>query len=89
MPVAPVRFCASLRWYPLLRAGETEGLEAIVKGVDPRATIAPVVGQYMSWDVVIKAAVEPEEVPLAAQIARGTVLYKTALENHLQLIELP
>jgi hypothetical protein len=78
----------ALGWYPLLRAGETEGLEAIVKGVDPRATIAPVAGQDMSWDVVLKAAAEPEEVPLAVQIARVTVLYKTALENHLQLIEL-
>ena len=77
-----------LGWYPLLRAGHTEGLEAIARGVDGRARVVPVDGREMTWDVVLDDQSEPDEEPLAVQIAKGTVLYKTKLENHLQLIEL-
>ncbi len=87
---APVdQEAGSLGWYPLLQAGQTEGLEAIVRGVDQRAQIVPVKGQGMSWDVLLEQGSEAEEEPLAVQIAKGTVLYQTELENHLQLIEVP
>lgn len=78
----------SLGWYPLLRDGDAEGLSAIVKGVDRRAQIKPVDGVDLAWDVVLDAQADHIEEPLAVQIAKGTVLYQTKLENHLQLIEL-
>ena len=77
-----------LGWYPLLTYGHTEGLEAIAKGVDRMARVVPVDDSEMTWDVVLDAQSSPDEEPLAVQIAKGTVLYKTKLENHLQLIEL-
>jgi hypothetical protein len=78
-----------LGWYPLLTAGHTDGLEAIIRGVNQYARLIPVCdGDCMAWDVVLSSPSGSSEAPLAVQIAKGTVLYKTKLENHLQLIEL-
>lgn len=73
-----------LGWYPLLQAGRTAGLEALVQGVDPRARLVRA-GARGSWDICIGD--QPAEEPLAVQVAKGTVLYTTKLENHIQLLE--
>ncbi|MEH6582739.1 MAG: hypothetical protein V7754_12440 [Halioglobus sp.] len=72
-------------WFPLLLANEASGLEALVQGVDPLARLVSVPGDKMAWDVEIQEL--PAEAPMAVQIARGTVLYTTTLENHIQLLE--
>jgi len=75
-----------LGWYPLLQhGGEAPGLEALVQGVDARARLTPVPGQAAAWNVQLAEAAA--EVPLAVQIAKGTVLYSTQLESHVQLLE--
>ncbi len=75
-----------LGWYPLLQQGvDAPGLEALVQGVDARARLTPVSGEAAAWDVQLEEA--PVEEPLAVQIAKGTVLYSTQLENHVQLLE--
>lgn len=75
-----------LGWYPLLQQGvDAPGLEALVQGVDARARLTPASGEAAAWDV--KLAEAPIEEPLAVQIAKGTVLYSTQLENHVQLLE--
>lgn len=91
-PSAVEQETMSMGWYPLLKAGNTEGLEAIARGVDNNARLVPVEGSGMSWDVVLDAQTQTQheagDEPLAVQIAKGTVLHKTKLENHVQLIEL-
>jgi putative component of membrane protein insertase Oxa1/YidC/SpoIIIJ protein YidD len=75
-----------LGWMPLLQdGGAATPLEALIQGVEPRARLVPVDGDGAAWDVHLGA--EPAEEPLAVQIAKGTVLYTTELENHIQLLE--
>jgi hypothetical protein len=87
-PAVVAREKLSLGWFPLLREGHAEPLEALVRGVDQSARIVPVDGTEMAWDVVLDPQCKGGEEPLAVQVAKGTVLYRTKLENHLQLIEL-
>lgn len=73
-------------WMPLLQDGGTAApLEALIQGVDPRARLVPVEDDDVAWDVHLSD--EPAEEPLPVQIAKGTVLYRTQLENHIQLLE--
>ncbi len=72
-------------WYALLLDGKTAGLEALAQGVDPRARLHPVDGNGRTWEVRIGE--QPGEESLAVQVAKGTVLYATQLENHVQLLE--
>ncbi len=75
-----------LGWFPLVQdGGEAPALEALVQGVDRRARLVPVAGETAAWEVQLAAA--PADEPLAVQIAKGTVLYGTQLENHIQLLE--
>jgi hypothetical protein len=79
---------AGYGWFGLLRKGDVQGLEALLKGIDPRATLRPVAGDGLAWDIAIDASASVGEEPLAVQIAKGTVLYKTQFENHIPLLEL-
>ena len=75
-----------LGWFPLLRdGGVATGLEAVVQGVDPRARLVPAAGGAAAWD--IRLGDEPAEEPLPVRIAKGTVLYTTQLESHVQLLQ--
>jgi alpha/beta superfamily hydrolase len=76
----------ALGWVTLLRQGKTAGLDAIVKGVDPRAHIVSRDG--MEWDIVVDESAAIGDEPLAVQIAKGTVLYQTKLEDRVSLLQL-
>jgi hypothetical protein len=73
-------------WYPLIAARASAGLSSLVQGVDPRASLTLLPGEYPAWEISLGE--EPAEETLAVQIARGTVLYRTQLESHIQLLEL-
>ncbi len=73
-----------LGWIAALRRGDSAGLEALLQGVDTRLSLKPE-GQCC-W--IIEAGDASEgELPLSVQVAMGTVLYKTRLNNRLQYIE--
>jgi hypothetical protein len=73
-------------WLPLLQdGGAAAPLEALIQGVEPRARLLPVDGDGPAWDVRLDD--DPVEEPLAVQIAKGTVLYTTRLEDHVQLLQ--
>ena len=74
-----------LGWFPLLQAGEAPGLAALVQGVDPRARLVPADDGSRAWEIQIGE--QSTEEPLAVQIAKGTALYTTKLENHTQLLK--
>jgi hypothetical protein len=74
-------------WFAALQRGQTAGLEAILKGVDPRAQLMARGGDTLTWDIVVDDVLTETPEPLAVQIAKGTVLYQTKLENHLQLLQ--
>lgn len=73
----------ALGWYPLLAGGRTAGLEALVQGVDSRARLVP--AGDGAWDV--RLGEQPAGESLAVRVAKGTVLYTTKLEDHVQLLE--
>ena len=74
-------------WYTLLARGMSGGLDGLVKGVDPRARLEACEGSNLAWDIVIDDASELLEEPLAVQIAKGTVLYQTKLEDRIPLLQ--
>ena len=74
-----------LGWVRLLQQGDCSGLQGLVNGINRRATV---VGEDDAWTVTIDDSREPTEDPLSVQIARGSVLYKTHLEDHVQLLEI-
>lgn len=82
----------SLGWYPLLQQHKVSGLEALLAGIDKRACLtwdsSSEQGGQLAWTVEINDAAALKEEPLAVQIAKGTVLYTTKLDNHIQLLEL-
>jgi len=78
----------SLGWFAALQRGQTAGLEAIMKGVDPRAQLVARDGDAMSWDIIVDEILVESPDPLAVQIAKGTVLYQTKLEDHIQLLQI-
>jgi hypothetical protein len=73
-------------WYPLIVARASAGLASLVQGVDPRAILTVLPGDYPAWEISLGE--EAAEETLAVQVARGTVLYRTQLESHIQLLEL-
>ncbi len=75
-------------WYALLERGIDSGLLALVQGVNRCATIRPVDGTPLCWDIEITAVDQVEEEPFAVQVAKGTVLYQTQLEDHVQVLQL-
>jgi hypothetical protein len=74
-------------WFAALSRGQIAGLEAIMKGVDSRARLVSREGETMTWDIVLDEALAEATEPLAVQIAKGTVLYQTKLEDHIQLLQ--
>ena len=77
----------SFGWFAMLARGKTAGLEAIMKGVDPRARLAARTETAMTWDIIIDEVLVEMPDPLAVQIAKGTVLYQTKLDDHIQLLQ--
>jgi hypothetical protein len=75
-------------WHALLARGMTGGLEGIVKGVDARAQIVPSEQSSLAWEIIIDGPDAPLEEMLSVQIAKGTVLYQTKLQDHIQLLQL-
>jgi hypothetical protein len=75
----------SFGWFAALQRGQTAGLEAIMKGVDPRARL--VSHDNNRWDIVVDDVLTESPEPLAVQIAKGTVLYQTKLEDHIPLLQ--
>lgn len=76
-----------LGWFGLLQAGETAGLEALLAGIDPRVRLAPLDDTAMAWDIKLDSQAEVIEEPLAVQIGKGTVLYRTQFEDQLPLLQ--
>ena len=60
------------------------GLEGLVRGVDRRASVKVDGG---GWLVEVDEGAEPAEDSLSVQIARGSVLYRTQLKDHIALLE--
>jgi len=87
--------CAALRetsaqnlgWYSLLPLTKTAGLEGIVKGIDPRATLTAG-STPLHWIITLEETALTGAEPLPVQIAKGTVLYQTKLEDHIPLLQL-
>jgi hypothetical protein len=75
-------------WMGLLQRGHTSGLEALVQGVDPRARCVRDDENKLAWEIIIDPTADPVNPPLPVQIAMGTVLYQTRLEDHLQLLQI-
>lgn len=73
-------------WFALLKAGQTDGLASLLMGADRTARLEPVTGTEMTWDIVLDGEACEEE-PLAVQIAKGTVLYRTQFEDQLPLLQ--
>jgi hypothetical protein len=76
----------NLGWYSLLPLAKTAGLEGIIKGIDPRASLTTG-NATMHWHIAIDENAEAAPEPLPVQIAKGTVLYQTQLENHIPLLQ--
>ena len=74
-------------WFGLLKKGKTEGLEALVKGIDRKATLQRVEADGLVWDITIDAAASVGEDPLPVQVAKGTVMYQTRFEDRIQMLE--
>lgn len=74
-------------WFGLLKTGKTEGLEALVRGIDLGATLQPAAGDGLSWEIDIDVSASAAEEPLAVQIAKGTVLYQTQFKDHIPLLQ--
>ncbi|CAA0104764.1 Uncharacterised protein [Halioglobus japonicus] len=74
-------------WFALLARGMSGGLDGLVKGVDPRARILACEDRDLAWDIVIDEVSEVLEEPLAVQVAKGTVLYQTQLEDRIPLLQ--
>ena len=74
-------------WQAVLKAGMTEGLAGLVRGVSRRARVTACGEQgALCWDISLDGA--DEEEPLAVQIAKGTVLYQTRLRDRVQLLQM-
>jgi hypothetical protein len=71
-------------WFRQLADGDASGLEGLLRGVDRRAMVTT--GER-GWIITVDESAAAAEDPLSVQIARGSVLYRTQLENHIQLLE--
>jgi len=85
--------CAAARenmphsWFSLLAGGADTALESLVRGIDPAARVTRSGPGAMRWEITTGAQIEEEE-PLAVQVARGAVLYRTQMEDRLALLEI-
>lgn len=81
-----------LGWFPLLRQGNLSGLQSLLRGIDERASLAAVEGTALAWEITLRELPEEEreaaQDPLPVQVAKGTVLYSTTLEDHIPLLAL-
>ena len=75
-------------WHSLLAQHMDSGLEGLVKGVDPRASITRSDSPRLAWHISIGQVDSAEGEPLSVQVAKGTVLYQTHLEDHIPLLQL-
>ncbi len=75
-------------WYACLERGKADGLDALVKGIDPRARIVRKDSIRPSWEIIIDESEGAQEESLPVQIAKGTVLYQTKLKDHIQLLQI-
>lgn len=87
-PALQEKAALSLGWFAALQRGQTAGLEAILKGVEPRARLIARDTDKLVWDIVVDEVLVESPDPLAVQIAKGTVLYQTKLEDHIQLLQM-
>ncbi len=76
----------ALGWYSLLPQGKTAGLEAIIHGINPQATLTAG-NSPLHWIINIDNTAPSVSDPLPVQIAKGTVLYQTKLEDHIPLLQ--
>lgn len=89
-----LRDCPALReampygWAALLARGLDGGLLGLVQGVDPRARIEQVSSNPLVWEIGIDRDAAAVEEPLAVQVAKGTVLYQTQLQDRIALLQL-
>jgi hypothetical protein len=74
-------------WCALFERDMQGGLDALVKGVDPRARIERSDSSGLTWEIIIGDSEDAQEEPLPVQIAKGTVLYQTTLKDHIQLLQ--
>jgi len=74
-------------WYALLRDGGDAALASLVQGADPSARVARAAPGEMAWEITLGAEPAAED-PLAVQVAKGTVLYRTRLEDSIPLLEI-
>jgi len=77
----------NLGWYSLLPLAKTAGLKGIIQGIDPRASLAAG-NSPLHWHITIDENAEVAPEPLPVQIAKGTVLYQTQLEDHISLLQI-
>jgi hypothetical protein len=63
-------------------------LEGIAKGVDVRAQVVASEKSSLAWEIIIDGTNASSEEMLSVQIAKGTVLYQTKLQDHIQLLQL-
>ena len=61
------------------------GLQGLVAGVDGRARI--VRSGQLAWEIAIDGDSAVAEEHLAVQVAKGTVLYQTRLQDHIGLLQ--
>jgi len=74
-------------WQALLARGRNEGLEGLVRGVDPRARVICHEDSAWTWEIVIDPAAPTGPEPLPVQVAKGTVLYTTRLKDYIPLLQ--
>jgi hypothetical protein len=74
-------------WHALLARDRSSGLEGLVRGVDPRARVMRHGDRDWAWEIVIDDASDAGPEPLPVQVAKGTVLYQTRLQDHIQLLQ--
>lgn len=74
-------------WHALLARGRSSGLEALVRGVDPRARVVRHGDREWAWEIVIDDTADIGPEPLPVQVAKGTVLYQTRLQDHIPLLQ--
>ena len=52
-----------------------------------RARVVRSAESPMAWEIIIDEVAHTEAEPLSVQIAKGTVLYQTRLQDYIQLLQ--
>lgn len=74
-------------WQALLARGMSGGFDGLVRGVDPRARVVRCMDRDWGWEIVIEERADLLPDPLPVQVAKGTVLYQTRLEDRIPLLQ--